>query len=87
MHEASLISDLIEKIEKAVKAEGGGRVSQVRVRLGALSHISPEHFQEHFQQGAKGTVAENAGLQIQVSSDLKDPQAQDIVLDSVDIDS
>ena len=40
--------------------EGGSHVTRIRVRLGALSHFTPEHFREHFDDAAAGTLAEGA---------------------------
>ena len=39
MHERALMDDVIRKLETVALAEGG-RVTRVRVRLGALSHFS-----------------------------------------------
>ena len=57
MHERALMEDLLRKIEAEVDGAGGGRVTRVRVRLGALSHFSVEHFREHFTAAARGTAA------------------------------
>lgn len=86
MHEASLIGGLLRKVEAVVSEQGGGKVLGVAVKLGALSHISPEHLRAHFVQGAKGTVAEGARLDIEVLTDMADPRAQDILLASVELD-
>jgi hydrogenase nickel incorporation protein HypA/HybF len=89
MHEASLVNDLIRKIEHVARADPagrGGRVAGVQVRLGALCHMSAEHFREHFQHAARGTLAEGAVLDVEVSKDLDDPHAQDLLLRSVELD-
>ncbi len=85
MHELSLLKDLLRKIESVSEENGGGRVVGVKVRLGALAHISPGHFREHFVHGTKGTRAENSTLDIEVSQDANDPHAQDILLESVEV--
>ena len=41
----------------------------MKVKLGALVHISGEHFREHFEQAALGTPAEGARLDIDVLTD------------------
>lgn len=87
MHEMSLINDLVHKIEKIAETQDAARVTSVKVRLGALSHISADHFTEHFVEGVKGTAAQGARLDIDVSDDLHDPHAQDILLISVDVAS
>lgn len=84
MHEASLMKDLMGKILSIVEAEKGDVVT-VSVWLGALSHMSPDHFREHYEQAAAGTAAEGARLDIETSSDLNDANAQNVVLKSVEI--
>ena len=86
MHEFSLITDLMRKIDVIAREQGARRVGGVRVRLGALSHISPDHFREHFEAAATGTIAEAARLDIKALRDERDPRAQDILLDSVEIE-
>jgi hydrogenase nickel incorporation protein HypA/HybF len=86
MHEASLVRDLIRKITAVAQTRGTGRVIGVRVRLGALSHISPEHFREHFTHGAHGTVAEGARLEIETMTATDDPLAQEVILDSIEVE-
>ena len=39
------------------------------MKLGALAHISPDHFREHFEHGACGTIAEGARLTIEIGHD------------------
>jgi hydrogenase nickel incorporation protein HypA/HybF len=86
MHEQSLMIDLMRKINAIGEEQQAKTISCVKVRLGALSHISAEHFREHFVQAAKGSCAEKAELEIEVLTDLNDPHAQDIMLDSVEIE-
>ena len=86
MHEMSLMADLFRKIEAIATDENAKRVTRVRVKLGALAHITPDHFREHFEQAAAGTVAEGAQLDVEALTDESDPNAQDILLDSVDVD-
>jgi len=86
MHEHSLIADLIRKIESIARENNAQRVVKVKLRLGALSHMSPEHMREHFAAAAQGTLAQGAVLESEVSTDIDDPRARDIVLDSVDVE-
>lgn len=85
MHEMSLMNDLMGKIDAVAREQGAARVVGVSVRLGALAHISPDHFREHFVAGSRGTRAEGAELTIELSEDVNDPQAQDILLRSVEV--
>jgi hydrogenase nickel incorporation protein HypA/HybF len=86
VHEQSLMRDLMRKIETVALDEGGGRVVRIEVWLGALSHISPEHFREHFEQSSHGTLAAGADLAIAVGTDAGEDGAQDIRLQSVEVE-
>jgi hydrogenase nickel incorporation protein HypA/HybF len=85
MHETGLIRDLVHRLEAAARDAGAEKVSGVEVWLGALSQMSAEHFREHFDEEVRGTVAEGATLQLEVSDDLGDPRAQSVVLQSVEL--
>ena len=87
MHEASLMAGLMRRIDEVALADGAKRVLAVSVRLGALSHLSAEHFAGHFVEAARGTVAEDARLDITVADDPHDPHAQDILLETVEVET
>lgn len=85
MHEAALMNNLMQKILAISSVESAEEVTKVHVWLGALSHMTPEHFTEHFHDAAAGTIAQYAKLEIETSSDINDPDAQAILLRSVDV--
>lgn len=87
MHETGLMRDLMRKITNLAAAENADRVTGVTVWLGALSHMSPGHFQEHFNQAAAGTLAEGALIQCETSDDIDDPNADGILLRSIEMES
>jgi hydrogenase nickel incorporation protein HypA/HybF len=86
MHEKALIDDVIRKIESTAHAEGAKRVVRIRVRLGVLSHFTPEHFKEHFDDAARGTIAEGAEVAAEVSGEPTDPDAQSVVLEEIELE-
>jgi hydrogenase nickel incorporation protein HypA/HybF len=83
MHEKALMDDLMAKILAVSEAEGGARVTRVTVWLGALSHFTPEHFREHFDDAARGTLAEGAEVEATLDGDISDSRAQGVVLERV----
>ena len=87
MHEASLMTALMRRIEEVAAAEGARRVTGVRVWCGALSHMSAAHFAEHFGRASAGTTAEGAALDVSVSDDAAHPNAEDILLESVELET
>ena len=86
MHEASLMADLIHKITTLAEAQQASKVIGVHITLGALSHMSPDHLREHFARAAQGTVAEGAQLDIDQRTDITEPLALDIRLDSIEVE-
>ncbi len=85
MHEMSLMADLMRKAESVVRSEGGQRAALVRVRLGAMAHMSPSHLRGHFEDFSRGSLLEGAELEIEQSEDKTDPNAQSVLLLSVDV--
>jgi hydrogenase nickel incorporation protein HypA/HybF len=86
MHEMSLMRGLMRQIEEFAAREGATTVTSIRLRLGALCHFSPAHFREHFDRVAPGTCAEGATLEISTSDDLRDPHAQDVLIESLEVE-
>jgi hydrogenase nickel incorporation protein HypA/HybF len=86
MHEASLMAGLMRRIDEIAKCQGARRIVSVSVRLGALSHMSAEHFSEHFERAATGTAAEGARLVVTVSDDQDHANAQNLMLKSVTVE-
>jgi hydrogenase nickel incorporation protein HypA/HybF len=87
MHETSLVKSLMRRIETVAKAEGARRVVGVSVWLGALSQLSASHFKEHFEEASAGTLAEGAGLEVTVSDDTGHANAQDVLLQGIEVES
>jgi hydrogenase nickel incorporation protein HypA/HybF len=86
MHETGIVRDLIRRLEGLAREAGAERVSGVVVWLGALSQFSPEHFRTHFDEEACGTLVEGAALEIVTSQDVGHPHAQDVMMQSADLD-
>ena len=86
MHERALMDDLMRKIESQAQAEGAIRVTRIKVRLGALSHFTPGHFLEHFEDASRGTLAEGAEVEAELRTDPTEDGAQGVVLESIDVE-
>jgi hydrogenase nickel incorporation protein HypA/HybF len=86
MHETALVRDVVRRVDDLARSTAARRVKRVRVWLGALSHLSTEHFREHYAIEARGTAAAGAVLEIEASTDPADPNAQHVRLESVDLE-
>jgi len=86
VHERVLMLDLVGRIDEIARTHDAERVTAIRVRLGALSHFTSEHFREHFADAARGTVAEGALVEAVADGDLTDARAGDVVLEAVEVE-
>jgi hydrogenase nickel incorporation protein HypA/HybF len=86
VHEKALMQDVMREIQARADAEGASRVTRVRVRLGALSHFTPAHFREHFEDAARDTLAAGAEVDAELGTDPTEPTAQGVVIESIDVE-
>ena len=86
MHDQALMRDLVRRIVGVAESEGATGVTKVSVRLGALSHFTAEHFREHFRDSSRGTIAEGAIVEAVLETSTTDPNAQGVVLESVEVE-
>jgi hydrogenase nickel incorporation protein HypA/HybF len=86
MHERAVLADLVREIESVAVREHATRVVAVSVRVGPMSHMTPDHLVEHFVEATRGTLAEGAWCTVG-TIDPRDALAQSIVLDAVEIET
>lgn len=84
MNDRSLVADIMSRVLELAERAGALRVTVVRVRLGALSEVSPEQLQERWRHMTRGTVADGSRLEITRSDDPGGPHAYGIALGGVD---
>jgi hydrogenase nickel incorporation protein HypA/HybF len=85
MHEQATIRDLVATVLHVAEENDATRVVRIKVHLGALSHFTPEHFLEHWQDATGGTIAEGCKVEAELSEDLTDPNAHGVILEDVEI--
>ncbi|MCZ7589680.1 MAG: hydrogenase/urease maturation nickel metallochaperone HypA [Gaiella sp.] len=85
MHERALMDDLVRKVLAVAETEDADAVTRIRVRLGALSHFTPEHFVEHWVSASRGTIAEGAQVDATLDGSLTDEAAEGVVLEAVEV--
>jgi hydrogenase nickel incorporation protein HypA/HybF len=64
MHELSLVANLFEIIERHAKDQKPKAVTRVRIKVGRMSGVVPELLETAFDAYKKGTLAEDARLEI-----------------------
>lgn len=86
MHERALMRDVMSRIEELARVEGASRVTRVDVQLGALSHFTPDHFREHFEDASRGTIAQGALVVATQAGDVTGAHASDVLVASVEVE-
>ena len=86
MHERAVMQQLVRRVVEVADEQNAEAVTGIRVRLGALSHFTPEHFREHFVDAARGTPAEGAVVDAVVSTDTTAANADGVVLENVELE-
>ena len=86
MHEHALMTDLMREILKRAAAEKASAVTAVSVWLGSFSHMTPQHFAEHFEDAAVGTIAAGATITATSSTDIHHPHANGVLLEGIEIE-
>jgi hydrogenase nickel incorporation protein HypA/HybF len=64
VHETHLIEPIIKGISEHAKKEGGKAVTNVKIKVGVLTGVKEESFKETFVMLAKGTMLENAKIEL-----------------------
>jgi hydrogenase nickel incorporation protein HypA/HybF len=65
MHEIGLVQSTLELAHKAARESGATRIHVLRLRVGALTGVVPEAFEFAFEALRRGTLAEQATLEIE----------------------
>lgn len=84
MHETAVMKDLMSSIKKLMGENLLVSVKSVKVRIGALSPFSAEHFREYFYEAAAGSPVEQARLIVEASDDIAAADAQAVILDEIE---
>ena len=64
MHEMSLAEGILQIVESTARANEARAVRAVRLELGALSHVEQEALRFSFDVVKRGTVADDARLEV-----------------------
>ena len=65
MHEMSIALSIVEAVDAKARAEGAASISGIDLVIGKLAGIEPESLKFCFSAAAKGTLAEEALLNVE----------------------
>lgn len=69
MHDRSIMDSLLHKIAAIADENRAARVTGIRVRLGATSHMDEAHFREHWEDAVLGTPNAGATVEVEFSAE------------------
>lgn len=64
MHELSLVASVFDILEEKAREHGAARVTTVVLKVGVMSGVVPDLLESAFDSYKKGTLAEEARLEI-----------------------
>ena len=65
MHEVSLMQNMMTVVAAAAKAQGGGKVITIHLKIGRMAGVNADSLRFAFDILSKGTVAEGGKLEIE----------------------
>jgi hydrogenase nickel incorporation protein HypA/HybF len=80
MHEYKLVADALKDVLKTAEENNAKKVSAVRFKVGENCHVRLENIEFLFRQAARGSIAENAKIEISLV------QGEDLLLSSIQVD-
>lgn len=87
MHEESMLKDVVRKAEEVAERERAGRVTRVRLWVGARSHLGGPELKDRWAHAVAGTALAGSKVEIETSADRDHPNAEGVILRSVVVDS
>ena len=64
MHEAGLMQNVLEMSLERAKAHNAARIEAINIKIGVLAGVVPDALEFAFEAMKKGTMAENARLNV-----------------------
>jgi len=80
MHEYKLVADALKNVLKTAEENNAKKVAIVRFQVGENCHATPDSIEFLFRQAARGSIAENAKIEISLVP------GEDLLLSSIQVD-
>ncbi|HXY12693.1 MAG TPA: hydrogenase/urease maturation nickel metallochaperone HypA [Thermoplasmata archaeon] len=86
MHEEAMLRDVVRRAQDVARSEGGRRVTRVRLWVGARSHLGGPELTARWAHAVTGTALAGASVEVELSRDANDPNAETVMLRSLDVE-
>lgn len=67
MHEMHLLKDLLDDLIRVAGEQDAKKINKVYIKMGEYTEINPEILSFFFKENSKGTIAEDAEIEIELS--------------------
>lgn len=71
MHESHIAKSILETALKNAP-KNAKKIKKIKIIAGIMSHIGKEGLEPHFREAAKGTIAENALIEVKTEKKLSE---------------
>ncbi len=85
VHESKLVLDLVARAEQVARDNAPDVVKELRIRIGALSHVEPTALRRHMEIFMEDSLLADATVIVTKSTDEDAREARDVVLTSVNV--
>ena len=86
MHENALVCDVVNRINQLANAAKASRIVSAKVWLGACKPSIGRARSRTFRHRCAGSLASEAALEIEISDDPHDPNAQYVRLETIEVE-
>lgn len=83
MHESRLVTNLVDEAVRIAELNHPEKVQEMKLSIGALSHVTPLSLESHLKDAAHGTLIDNATMTITKATDPNAADALDVRLVSM----
>jgi len=80
MHEAGIVKGILEKVITEAQSRQAKKILKIKLKIGYLEMLSREHLQHHFSFLSKGSIAEDAVIEVEEFS------GSGITIEKIEID-
>lgn len=85
MHESKLVTNLVDEAVRIAELNNFETVHEVKLSIGALSHVTPLSLESHVKEAAHGTPIDDATVTVTKATDLYAADALDVRLVSMKV--
>jgi Zn finger protein HypA/HybF involved in hydrogenase expression len=65
MHEFGIVKGILKKAIEEAQLHKGKKILKIKLKVGHLEMLTPEHLQDHFSMISEDSIAEDAAIEVE----------------------